>query len=180
MTLLRNLFDRLLLIAGTVAGGLVPGFVAQYRQRLGGMLDQARVDLAPWQLIADQNHHGSLDQLLRYHLASSDATFHAEGDAIAQLAGNVQRLQAEVAALQASLWQQLAHLAIHLDRNIARATWADWVPTFALSFEGLLFALAFAFVPWLFYQLAWSGLAWALLRWRDARRGVRRPANRLP
>jgi hypothetical protein len=180
MTLLRNLLDRLLLIAAVVAAGLVPGFIAQYRQRLGGMLDQARIDLAPWQAIADQNHHGDLDELVRYHLASSDPTFHAEGSAIAQLVDNVQRLQAEVTALQASLWQQLGHLASHLDRAVARATWTDWVPTFALSFEGLLFAFAFAFVLWLAFQLLWSGAAWALLRWRDARGGVRRPANRLP
>jgi hypothetical protein len=180
MTLLRNLLDRMLLIAAVIAAGLVPGFIAQYRQRLGGMLDQARIDLAPWQAIADQYHHGDLDELVRYHLASQDATFHAEGNAIAQLVDNVHRLQAEVTALQASLWHQLGHLASHLDMAVARATWADWVPSFALSFEGLLFALACAFLLWLLFQLLWSGLAWALLRWRDARRGVRRPASRLP
>ena len=54
MSLIRGLVDRVLLICAVVAGGLVPGFISQYRQRLGGMLDQARLDLAPWQRIADQ------------------------------------------------------------------------------------------------------------------------------
>jgi hypothetical protein len=159
MTLLRNLIDRLLLIAATVAGGLVPGFIAQYRQRLGGRLDQARIDLAPWQAIADQHHHGSIGELVSYHLASADATFHAEGAAIQALVDSVQRLQEAVAALQASLWRQLAWLVGHLDPELARATYADWVPTFALSAEGLLFALACALVVWLAWQLAWHAVA---------------------
>ena len=49
MSYVRGLIDRLLLICAAVAGGLVPGFISQYRQRLGGRLDQARLDLAPWQ-----------------------------------------------------------------------------------------------------------------------------------
>src|SRR5215469_11999703 len=54
MSLIRGFIDRLLLVCAIVAGGLVPGFIAQYRQRLGGRLDQAQIDLAPWQKIADQ------------------------------------------------------------------------------------------------------------------------------
>jgi hypothetical protein len=168
MTVLRNLVDRLLLIAAAVAGGLVPGFIAQYRQRLGGHLDQARLDLAPWQAIAGQYHHGSIAELIRYHLASADATFHAEGAAIQALVDSVQRLQLAVDALQGSLWRQLAWLGGHLDPALVRATYADWVPTFALSGEGLLFALACALVAWLAWQLAWqavaAGIAWVRTR----------------
>ena len=40
--MLRGLLDRLVLLAGTVAGGCVPGFIQQYRQRVGGRLDQVR------------------------------------------------------------------------------------------------------------------------------------------
>jgi hypothetical protein len=166
MSLLRNLFDRLLLVAAAVAGGLVPGFISQYRQRLGGRLDQARIDLAPWQAIADQGHHGDVGQLIQYHLASHDATFHAEGAALQALVDNVQRLQAAVAALQGSLLRQLAYLAGHLDPALARATYADWVPTFALSAGGLLFALCFALLAWLLYHLSWAAAAWAVGRLR--------------
>src|SRR2546429_70783 len=43
MLFLRGLFDRLFLVTAVVAGGLLPGFIAQYRQRVGGRLDQARL-----------------------------------------------------------------------------------------------------------------------------------------
>ena len=156
MSFLRGLVDRVLLICAVVAGGLVPGFISQYRQRLGGRLDQAQLDLVPWQRIADQYFKGDLGKLVQYHLASKDPTFHSEGAAISSLIAAVQHLQAEVAALQGNLFQQAAYLAVHADPGIARATLTDWVPTFGLSANGILFALLFALVLWLVFQAAWS------------------------
>ena len=166
MPLLRGLLDRLLLIAAAITGGLVPGFIAQYRQRLGGRLDQAQLDLAPWQHIADQYHHGSLQALIDYHLSSRDLTFHAEGAAIQALVDNIQRLQFAVASLQGTLFKQMSYLALHTDPELARATWHDWVPTMALSTEGLLVAAAFALVFWLFFHALWRLVGWSVGRWR--------------
>ncbi len=156
MSIIRGLIDRLLLICAIVAGGLVPGFISQYRQRLGGMLDQARLDLAPWQRIAAQYFHGDLAQLIQYHLASKDPTFHAEGAAIGSLVASVQHLQSEVAALHGNLFHQAVYLSLHVDPAIAHATLGDWVPTFGLSTEGIAFALIFALSLWLLFQILWS------------------------
>jgi len=156
MSLVRGFIDRLLLICAVVAGGLVPGFITQYRQRLGGRLDQAQLDLAPWQKIADQHFHGDLAKLIQYHLASKDPTFHSEGAAISSLIGTVQHLQSEVAALHGNLFQQIGYLAFHTDPGIARATLGDWVPTFGLSSDGIVFALLFALGLWLVFQAFWS------------------------
>ena len=161
MRFLRGLIDRVLLIAAVVAGGLVPGFIAQYRQRLGGRLDQAQLDLAPWQHIADQYHHGDLGQLIQYHLASHDATFHAEGSVIQALVQTVQRLQLAVDALHTTLWRQIAYLSTHTDPELLRATFHDWVPTFALSLEGLLFTAVFALLLWLVFHSLWRLIALA-------------------
>jgi hypothetical protein len=165
MSLLRGLIDRLLLVAAVVAGGLVPGFIAQYRQRLGGRLDQARLDLEPWQRIADQSYQGDIERLIQYHLGSSDPTFHSEGSVIRALVATVQHLQAAADALQASLFQQAAYLALHADADLVRATLGDWVPTFALSAEGLAFAVLFAVAVWLSFQALWWLLAGGLRRW---------------
>lgn len=159
LSTVRGLIDRLLLICGVVAGGLVPGFIAQYRQRLGGRLDQARLDLAPWQKIADQFFGGDLHRLVQFHLASAVPAFHAEGAAIRDLALNVRRLQSEVAALQGSLYHQVLYLALHPDPELLHATLSAWVPTFGLSSEALLFAAVFAVVMWLLFQGLWSATA---------------------
>ncbi len=173
MSFVRGLFDRMLLICAVVAGGLVPGFISQYRQRLGGRLDQAQLDLAPWQKIAEQFFHGDIGKLIQYHLQSKDATFHSEGAVIASLIATVQHLQGEVAALHGSLFRQAGYLVLHGDPELARATLRDWVPTFGLSAQGIVFALVFAVGVWLIFQVAWScsaaGGRWVSRRSRGPR-----------
>jgi len=160
MLLMRGLLDRLVLVVAVVAGGLVPGFIEQYRQRLGGRLDQARLDLAAWQKIADQLFRGDLNELIRHHAASPDPAFHSEAVVIQQLVVTVQHLQQAVDALRAGLPQQISYLAVHLDVSLARATMADWTPTFSLSLQGLAFAILFALIVWLLFH----GLWWTLAR----------------
>lgn len=160
MSLVRGLFDRLFLICAVVAGGLVPGFIAQYRQRLGGRLDQARLDLAPWQKLADQFYQGDVGKLIQYHLDSNDPRFHAEGAVIRGLVESVQQLQGAVEALHRDLFHQITWLAVHADPSLARATLGDWVPTFALSTEGVLFALLFALAVWLIFHAVWGAGAY--------------------
>jgi DUF2937 family protein len=174
MPIVRGLLDRVLLVSAAVGGGLIPGFIAQYRQRLGGRLDQARLDLAPWQKLADQFYQGDLEKLIQYHASSSDATFHSEGAIIRTLSDTVSQLQTAVDALHGSLFSQASYLALHADPGLVRATFADWVPTFALSGEGIVFALAFAIVIWLlFHTVWWTGARTA--RWlRPAPRAPRR------
>jgi Protein of unknown function (DUF2937) len=64
-----------------------------------------------------------------------------------------------VDALHGSLFHQAAYLALHADPGLAGATWRDWVPTFALSAEGIVFALVFAAVTWLAFHALWRLLA---------------------
>lgn len=155
----RGLIDRLLLVCAVVAGGLVPGFLSQYRQRLGGRLEQARLDLAPWQHIANLFFGGDLHKLIGFHLASRVPAFHAEGAAILSLVQNVQRLQGEVAALHGSLYHQVLYLMLHPDPDTLGATFSAWVPTFGLSSQALLFAAVFAVAVWLVFQALWSATA---------------------
>jgi Protein of unknown function (DUF2937) len=178
MLFFRGLLDRLLLVCAVVAGGLVPGFIAQYRQRLGGRLDQARLDLEPWQRLADQFHQGDIQKLIQYHLDSGDAKFHAEGAVIHSLVETVHHLQSAVDALQGSLFRQAAYLALHADPGLARATFGDWVPTFAFSVEGIVFALAFGAVVWLVFQAVWR--LTALGGQRLVRRETSAPRRTMP
>src|SRR5205814_1879855 len=113
------------------------------------------LDLEPWQRIADQFYQGDIGKLIQYHLDSKDATFHLEGSVIQSLIATVQRLQGAVDALHGNLFHQLGYLALHADAGLVRATFTDWVPTFALSVEGVLFALLFAVAVWLLFHACW-------------------------
>jgi hypothetical protein len=171
VNVLRGLLDRLLLVAAVLCAGAVPSFVAQYRQRLGGRLDQVLIDLAPFQRIADQNHGGSLEALVRHHLASADATFHAEGAAVRAMLESVAALRAATAALNADLAHQLLYLARHLDPSIARATWSIFAPSVPLQPEALVFAGLAGLLVWLLAAGLWRLVAALYCR------GVRGPSR---
>lgn len=171
--MLRGIIDRVVLLAAVLGAACIPSFIAQYRQRLGGRLDQVLRDLAPFQEIANRHHGGDIRALIDHHLRSTDATFHAEGSAIQAMVDAAQQLRAAVEGLSAGLWHQFGYLLANGDRELARATWATFSPSFGLAPESLLFALAVGVSIWLLFLLTWVGCA------RLARRAghVRHPAR---
>jgi len=153
--ILRGILDRVVLVGAILAAGCVPSFIAQYRQRLGGMLDQANKDLALFQDIANRFHGGDLQRLIKHHLASTDPTFRSEGAAIQTLVENVAQLKASLAALNADFYAQLAYLARNADATVAKATWDAFVPAMSFTAEALLFAFAAGVSVWLVFIVVW-------------------------
>ena len=154
-----GLLDRAVLLVGTALGACVPGFVVQYRQRVGGRLDQVELDVAPFREIAERQHGGSLDALIRHHLESTDSTFHAEGQAIQAMVDAEAGLRATMEALQGSVLQQLLYLIPHHDRGIVRATWDSWVPSINLEASSIVVALVLGVLLWLLFLALWHGTA---------------------
>jgi hypothetical protein len=159
MILLRGLLDRIVLVGAILAAGCVPSFIAQYRQRLGGMLDQATKDLSLFQDIANRFHGGDIQRLIKHHLASTDPTFRAEGTAIQTMVETVAQLKASLAALNTDFYGQLAYLGRSADPAIARATWDAFVPAMSLTGEALLFAAASGLIIWLAFLATWIAVA---------------------
>jgi hypothetical protein len=155
MDFIRGFLDRITLVIGVVAAGCIPSFIAQYRQRVGGRLDQVLKDIAPFQAIADQFHHGSLQELIQYHLASADSTFHDEGTAIQTMVDSAEHLRQALEALNTDLFHQLVYLLTKADPLIARATWEIFSPSFNLTPESVVFALIVGFVVWLMFLAVW-------------------------
>ena len=154
--MIRNLSIKLLFGLGFLSGSQLPKFIGDYRQHLGGQLDQAKTDLALFQAIADRFHGGSLAALIRRHLNSTDPTFIAEGTAIQELATQVTRLTAGAAGLHGDLPQQIATLIRYGDPDTAAASWALFQPGLIFTPEALLCALVTG--------LAFSLPAFGLLR----------------
>lgn len=167
MGFVRGLLDRALLIGGVLAGGTAPSFIAQYRQRIGGQLHQVLQDLAPFQQIANLQHGGSLDALVRYHLNSTDATFHSEGAAIKAMMDSAQQLRQAFEGLSGTLAEQLLFLSKHADPNVMRATWEVYVPSFVFSADSLILAASVGLALWLSFHTAWIATSFLVLRIRN-------------
>jgi hypothetical protein len=157
MDILRGILDRIVLIGAILAAGCVPSFIAQYRQRLGGMLEQANRDLALFQEVANRFHGGDIRRLIKHHLASTDPSFRAEGTAIQTMVETVARLKANLAALNADLFAQVRWIAQEGDATVARATWDSFVPAMSFTGEALIFAFATGVAIWLVFLAVWFG-----------------------
>ena len=174
-----GLLDRAVLLLGTTLGACVPGFVVQYRQRVGGRLDQVELDLAPFREIARQQHGGSLDALIQHHLQSVDATFHAEGSAIQAMGNAEASLRNMMEALQGSVLHQLAWLIPHYDRGIGRATWQSYVPSINLEASSIVVAVLIGGTLWLLFLALWHGSRRLVSQFTTTRARVR-PQSRRP
>lgn len=168
MEFIRGLLDRLLLVGGVLAGGTAPSFVAQYRQRIGGHLNQVLQDLAPFQQIANLYHGGSLDALVQHHLNSPDVTFHKEGAAIKAMMDAAQHLREIFEGLSGNLAQQLWFLSKHADPNVLSATWEVYAPSFVFSVDSIILAATTALVLWLVFHGAWIVSSFLVSRMRGA------------
>jgi hypothetical protein len=169
MGLIRGALDRVVLIAAILAGSCVPSFIAQYRQRVGGRLDQVMRDLAPFEQIAQRDFGGSLDALIRHHRDSLDTAFHQEAAAVQQMVDAAARLREAAAALDANLYAQFAWLLRHADPDLVSATWSAWQPSFSLSLDGLTFAVSAGLALWVVFLLIWYGAATSIRRLGRAR-----------
>ena len=155
MAFIRGILDRIVLVAGVIVAGCIPSFIAQYRQRVGGMLDQVLKDLAPFQAIADKLHHGSLQELIQHHLDSSDPTFYKEGAAVRAMLETAEQLRKTFQALDTDLFHQLSYLVAKIDPLIARATWDVFSPSFGLSVESVVFGSVVGVLIWLAFLSVW-------------------------
>lgn len=149
MDFIRGILDRIILVIGVVTAGCIPSFIAQYRQRVGGRLDQALLDMQPFQAIANQFHHGSLQELIKYHLASTDQTFHDEGAALQGMVDAAEQLRQALMALNTDLYHQLLYMFSKADPLILRSTWEIFSPGFNLTPESIVFAAIVGGVIWL-------------------------------
>ena len=156
MLFIRGILDRIILVTGIIVAGCIPSFIAQYRQRVGGRLDQALQDIAPFQEIANLFHHGSLQELIQHHLASADATFHKEGAALQAMVDSVAELTATWQALNTDLIHQLAFLLTSTDVDIARSTWEIFSPSFTLTINSVVFACVVGVLMWLLFISIWT------------------------
>ncbi len=155
--MLRSILDKLVFGLGLLIGGIFPSYLIQYRQRLGGLVDQIQLDLQPFQEIADRYHNGSLDALIKHHLNSSDPTFYAEGFAIQQMTDSRQHLSEAYAALDGSLIHQMGYLATNIDERLFQSTWTDFSPAFVTTADALIFAFFTAFL----FSIAFHGFMWS-------------------
>ncbi len=156
------MFKRLLGGIAALAGGALssqfPGFYQAYLQRLGGRLDQARLQIARIEEAARAEGYSLADYIayFRDHALSEERR---QGEImIAQLA-DVERLETALAALGgASFLERPLRSVQHFESVYAEATLADFEPTLPLTPEGAVYLAVGLLTGFLLVQVAGAGL----------------------
>ncbi|MCL2523791.1 MAG: DUF2937 family protein [Betaproteobacteria bacterium] len=134
------ILDRALCVGGAAVFSQAPEFMQQYAQRLGGHLDEARLQLGRYEELAHQANL-PLDVYIARISANSDAVIAKVGGVVSDLVERVQTLAEAQAAFQgASVFTKPLAFFSHLDTSIAQNTWAAFKPAVPMTIEGLVYA----------------------------------------
>ena len=162
--LLRTLAIGLGLTAAVIASQL-PEFTQQYRQRLGGAIDELTSIVARFDADAQVNDLTRSDALAKLAQSPDDLIRRRADD----ITANIRRLDTlELQSRRMNDAGPIARIAYFLryaDMVLVRATLHDFEPAVPVSSEGLLAASAGFLGGWGLIQL----VAWPLRRWREMR-----------
>lgn len=167
----RSLAAALGLLGGVTASQ-GPEFSQQYRQRLGGAVDEL-------QRVVDRFHQDArtLGQTPESALAqlrsNPDALVRRQGEGAVANTERLARLRSQRDAMAAAgPFERMGVMARELDPAIARAAWRDFEPAVPVTREGAITAgIGFATL--------WAGTLLLAAAWRHWRRRRRR-ARRMP
>ena len=123
----------------------LPEFVEQYRQRLGGAIDELAAVIARFD--SDSAQHGLTQSggIDRLH-ANTDKFVRERGDEIQDDVARLANLRDTQAALKSEgALARIATVATHYDQRIARGVYSDFEPAVPTSPEALALGL-FGFV----------------------------------
>ena len=128
-------------LAGAALLSQFPAFYDQYLQRLGGRLDQARIEIARVEDAA-RLEHLSLDAYIDVFLRDAQSPVRRQGRVMQDQLNDLVRLEAAFATLrEAPIATRPLRFAGHAEVPIARAALNDFQPALPLGTEGLSYAL---------------------------------------
>ncbi|MCL6707436.1 DUF2937 family protein [Pseudomonas sp. R2.Fl] len=170
MPMLGRILTMALALLGGVSFSQAPEFTQQYRQRIGGAMDELRILIADFDSQAQRN---GLDreQALDIYAASPESFLRNQGESMRRTFGRFEALSRQQQELAAA--PPLARPFIVLrdpDSTIFANAWRDFVPAVPVDVPGLIWAAAGVFCGWLVALLC------AAAR-RGVVRAVKRPKN---
>ncbi|MCW2306038.1 DUF2937 family protein [Rhodobium gokarnense] len=162
----------IILALGLILGGVfsqAPEFAQQYRQRLGGAIDELKQVVADFN--ADAEREGlKTDDALKRLSDNPDTLASRRGERMTQIIARYHRLERQQDAMQsAGPVNRIVALARDFDGEVAEGAYEDYEPAVPVTIEGLLAALV-GFVLAYFG----GGVVWSANRWRRKRRARRK------
>ncbi len=171
--MIGRILAMLVVAIGAISGAQVPEFAQQYRQRLGGAVDELR--MAVLRFDADASSEGlTRAAALERHRANADELFIKRGQAMEDTILRHDRLDRQLREMTYdSPLVRLTSLFARSDAELARATLSAYEPAMPVTAEGGILAAIGALIGWWFWRLVtWPkrSLDRRMAIWRHYRR----------
>nr|WP_264319372.1 DUF2937 family protein [Rhizobium terrae] len=147
------MLGRMLTMALALMGGIffsqAPEFAQQYRQRIGGALDELKILISEFD--AQANHNGlDRQEALNIYSASSERFLRNRGEAMRRTFGRYEALAEQQRALTlAPPFTKPFVVMRNPDSTTFANAWRDFVPAVPVDFAGLVWAASGLFCGWL-------------------------------
>lgn len=122
----------------------LPHFLGNYESRLQGHYQEAQLQLAEFQSLADTYFNGDLQALIDKHQNSNVAVFRDEAIVIEKTYLRVQFLQQKIDNLQRPLWYRLGTLSQEVKQPIFIETWQHYQANIVLNQQAILVGITVA------------------------------------
>lgn len=151
--MIGRIIAALVLAFGAITGSQLPEFAQQYRQRLGGAVDELRAFVQRFD--ADAQSQGLTRQTaLERHAANPDELFRKRGVAMTETIARMNRLDQQLSGMMnENSLVRLTSFATLADKEIARATLSAYEPAVPVTMEGGILAGLGALIAWWLYRL---------------------------
>lgn len=163
-----------LIIVGAIVFSQLPEFAQQYRQRIGGAVDELRTFVTRFD--ADAKSQGlTRNEAMSRHLVSADELFRKRGLAMQDTIDRLDRLSMQQRAMtDPSSFVRLVNFVAYADGELASNTFNTFEPAVPVTVEGGIMALIGAAFGWLLARIFG-----APKRMLDRRLAVRREEYRV-
>lgn len=133
------MFRIVLIVFALLCAGAMsqfPEFYQQYKQRMGGALDELNRQVEALDARASERDLNRFDYIRRFEL-NEDPVIQGEGQAMVETLGRQKRFQESMDRLMAAPWyMQSIETLFHLEPDIAIETAKAFVPAIPLSVSG--------------------------------------------
>lgn len=138
LTIINTVIDRCFFTITFILGVQLPEFIQQYQQRLSGHLNEAKLQLAQFETIAQQHFDGSLVSMITRYKSNNEASIVNTGELIERLLERIQYLTAHLEQINTTNYlDSLYRFIRHLDQQIAIATAEHFSMAIPLELEAI-------------------------------------------
>ncbi len=143
MQIIKGLLDRVCFALGVLLFMQVPHFIDQYTQRLGGYYQAQLEHLHQYQDIANKQHRGNLELLIKEFEASNRQSVREAGVNIRNMRDESHALKEDVNTLEGRQFIfKLLHMFTGLHYKVANETMRTYKLGVPLSVEGVFCGIA--------------------------------------